>query len=119
MQNSVVDFLKPALRIETQLSVSKGDDVIVCPKEGLQQMRQRAYLLAPRLDHATCGVPYWRHNLKGTLPSWSSPRKPWRLGSNGERIRRWELETARLHILSPLLWQILRCAHLFLLSSAQ
>lgn len=72
MQNSVVGSPKPAPRIETQPSVSIGGDVIVCPEEGLQQMCQRAYLLAPRLDHAMCDISYWGHNLKRTLPSWSS-----------------------------------------------
>lgn len=52
MQNSVVDSPKPASRKETQLSVSTGGDVIICLKEGLQQMCQRAHLLATRLDHA-------------------------------------------------------------------
>lgn len=71
---------------KTQLPVSTGGDVIVCIKGRLAADVPKSLPVGPRSQHAVGGIPYWGHTLKGALPSWSSQRKVWRLGSSGERI---------------------------------
>lgn len=59
MQNSVLDFPKPAPWVEKYNFLSTQVVMwLSAPKEGLQQMCQKSLLLALSLDHAMCGVPY-------------------------------------------------------------